>query len=346
MRRRRIGLRRADATSQGVRFIQDAGRPPREDVPMTVKSGPNVVVIGAGVIGLSTAVHLAEGGQRVEVRSRLAPGQTTSAVASAMVGPALAAADEAAGRRERASIAEFVALAEVAGTGVSMRRGRLASREPVPALGDLAPCAAEELPSGFAAGFWTTLPLVDMPRYLDYLSRRLAAASGRIVLGTVTSLRELAAEVPLIVNCAGLGAGDLTGDLSLTPVRGQHVIVDNPGLREFFIEAPFTPSWAAYWPYPDHVVLGGTQSTHDTSTEPDPRIADQILRRCIEVEPALRHAQVRGHQVGLRPTRPAVRLEVERIGAARCVHNYGHGGSGVTLSWGSAFTATALLIDQ
>ncbi len=56
--------------------------------------------------------------------------------------------------------------------------------------------------------------------------------------------------------------------------------------------------------------------------------------------------KVRGHQVGLRPTRPAVRLEVERIGAARCVHNYGHGGSGVTLSWGSAFTATALLIDQ
>ncbi len=166
------------------------------------------------------------------------------------------------------------------------------------------------------------------------------------MLRAVTSLPDLAAEVPLIVNCAGLGAGELTGDELVTPVRGLHVIVDNPGLEEFFIEAPFTPAWAAYWPYPDHVVLGGTQSTDDTSTEPDPQIADQILRRCIEVEPRLRHARVRGHQVGLRPGRPEVRLEVEQIGAGRCVHNYGHGGSGVTLSWGSAFAAAALLLDE
>jgi len=136
------------------------------------------------------------------------------------------------------------------------------------------------------------------------------------------------------------------GDDSVTPIRGQHVIVDNPGLEEFFIEAPFTPAWAAYWPYPEHVVLGGTQSTEDTSTEPDPQIAEQILKRCIEVEPRLGDARVRGHQVGLRPARPAVRLEIEQIGAARCVHNYGHGGSGVTLSWGSASTAAALLLDE
>lgn len=303
-------------------------------------------MVGAGVIGLSTAVCLAERGQTVEVRARLAPAQTTSAVASAMVGPPMAPAEDDAGLRERASIGEFTSLAEVPDSGVTIRRGRLASREPVPALGDLVPCAAEELPPGFAAGFWATLPLVDMPRYLEYLVGRLAAAGGRIELRAVTSLPDLAIEAPLIVNCAGLGAGELTGDDSITPVRGQHVIVDNPGLEEFFVEAPFTPQWAAYWPYPDHVVLGGTRSTDDTSTDHDPQIAEQILRRCIEVEPRLRHARVRGHQVGLRPARPAVRLEVEQIGVARCVHNYGHGGSGVTLSWASAFTAAALLLDE
>jgi len=280
------------------------------------------------------------------VRARLAPAQTTSAVASAMVGPAMAPPDGDTGRRERASIAEFTVLAEIAGTGVTMRRGRLASRQPVPPLGDLMPCAADELPPGFAAAFWATLPLVEMPVYLDYFAGRLAAAGGRIELRTVTSLADLAAEVSLIVNCAGLGARALTGDDSVTPVRGQHVIVDNPGLEEFFIEAPFTPHWAAYWPYPDHVVLGGTQSTEDTSTEPDPQIAEEVLRRCIEVQPRLAQAQVRGHQVGLRPARPAARLEAEQLGAARCVHNYGHGGSGVTLSWGSAFTAAALLLGE
>jgi len=119
---------------------------------MTPRSAPDVVVIGAGVIGLSAAVCLAERGRRVEVRTRLVPAQTTSAVASAMIGPAMAPADDAAGRRERASIAEFTALADVAGTGVTIRRGRLASREPVPALDDMAPCAPDELPPGFPVG--------------------------------------------------------------------------------------------------------------------------------------------------------------------------------------------------
>jgi len=53
-----------------------------------------------------------------------------------------------------------------------------------------------------------------------------------------------------------------------------------------------------------------------------------------------------GGDVGLRPGRPSVRLEVEQVGDARCAHNYGHGGSGVTLSWGCAREATALLTDQ
>ncbi len=131
----------------------------------------------------------------------------------------------------------------------------------------------------------------------------------------------------------------------MRPVRGQQVILDNPGLEEFFIEAPFRPAWTAYWPYPDHVVLGGTLVEDDENLEPTPAVADEILRRCAEVEPRLRHAQVRGHQVGLRPGRPSVRLEAEQVGEARCVHNYGHGGSGVTLSWGCAREAAALLTD-
>lgn len=185
-----------------------------------------------------------------------------------------------------------------------------------------------------------------MPLYLDYLTRRLGAAGGQIEYGDVRSLTELAEQTPLVANCAGLGARELVPDTALRPVRGQHVVVDNPGLREFFIEAPFGSSWAAYWPYPDHVVLGGSAVADDEDLEPDPVLAEEILGRCFEVEPRLRRAQVRTHQVGLRPTRPTVRLEVEQLGAARLVHNYGHGGSGVTLSWGCAHEAAALLTDQ
>jgi glycine/D-amino acid oxidase-like deaminating enzyme len=47
---------------------------------------------------------------------------------------------------------------------------------------------------------------------------------------------------------------------------------------------------------------------------------------------------------GIRPfRRGAIRIELERIGAKTVVHNYGHSGAGVTLSWGSAEEAADLV---
>lgn len=307
---------------------------------------PDVVVIGAGVIGLTTGVCLVEQGLRVQLRTRAAPSATTSSVASAMIGPSLAPADDPVGARERAGIEEFTALAGVAGTGVTLRRGRLASRETAPPLPGMQACAPAELPAGFAGGFWADLPLVEMPVYLDYLASRLTASGGRIEYGEVDSLAEVAGQAPLVANCSGLGARSLVPDPTVHAVRGQHVIVDNPGLAEFFVEAPFGPAWTAYWPYADHVVLGGIAIADDEDPEPDRAVAEQILRRCIEVEPRLGGARVRAHQVGLRPSRPSVRLEAEELDGARCVHNYGHGGSGVTMSWGCAREAAALLTGE
>ena len=45
--------------------------------------------------------------------------------------------------------------------------------------------------------------------------------------------------------------------------------------------------------------------------------------------------------VCLRPFRaPGFRLEAEKLDDKLCVHNYGHGGAGITLSWGTAQLAT------
>jgi D-amino-acid oxidase len=55
-------------------------------------------------------------------------------------------------------------------------------------------------------------------------------------------------------------------------------------------------------------------------------------------------AEIVGVAVGLRPVRSAVRLEAETI-APNCLllHNYGHGGAGVTLSWGCAAEVVRLI---
>jgi D-amino-acid oxidase len=317
---------------------------------------PDAVVLGAGVVGLTTAICLAEAGLRVRVRTAARPAQTTSAVAGAVIGPVFAAPGHPAGAAvaawERAGVAEFTALAADPGTGVHIGRGRCAARPAAvaggtPALDDVPEarlCRPEELPDGFEFGFWATLPMVDMSRYLPYLTERLAAAGGEIQLRPARSLDEAAGEAPLLANCTGIGARALVPDPTTRPVRGQHVVVANPGLDTFFVEAPVGPSWAAYLPHGDRVVLGGVAGEDDWNTEPDPATAAAILRRCADIEPRLAGAEVLAHTAGLRPARPRVRLEAVEIGNVRCVHNYGHGGSGVALSWATAREAATLLV--
>jgi D-amino-acid oxidase len=66
-------------------------------------------------------------------------------------------------------------------------------------------------------------------------------------------------------------------------------------------------------------------------------VATEILRRGVALEERLSGVQVLEDKVGLRPGRPTMRLEGELLsGDGLCIHNYGHGGAGVTLSWGCA----------
>jgi D-amino-acid oxidase len=84
------------------------------------------------------------------------------------------------------------------------------------------------------------------------------------------------------------------------------------------------------------IVVGGTDEEGEWDRRPDPDVAKRILETAVELVPELAGARVLGHRVGLRPARPEVRLEVEHVGHHRVVHCYGHGGAGVTLSWGCA----------
>jgi D-amino-acid oxidase len=303
----------------------------------------DVVVVGAGVIGLTSAICLAEAGLRVRVVTATPPNQTTSAVAGALWGKGPGVA-EPADRIDAWSAVTFAELAPLAfdpATGVHFTRGREATREPVahpvsPLARSVVRCLPDELPAGFRDGHWLTVPTVDMPTYLDYLVARLLAAGGGVVAGVVRHRDDLDGVVPVVVNCTGIAARDLVPDDTVRPVRGQHVVVANPGIDEFFVEETAERSWISFFPHGDRVVLGGIAGADDWNLEPDPATATAIVARCAEVEPMLAGAPVLAHLVGLRPTRPEVRVAAEPAETTRWVHNYGHGGMGVTLSWGCA----------
>jgi D-amino-acid oxidase len=89
------------------------------------------------------------------------------------------------------------------------------------------------------------------------------------------------------------------------------------------------------------VVLGGTAQYGDWNTNLSLADRERILAGCCEVYPSLAAAEVLGDWVGLRPGRTCIRLEAGLVhggatGAVPVVHNYGHGGSGLTLAWGCA----------
>jgi D-amino-acid oxidase len=251
-------------------------------------------------------------------------------------------------RWTRTSLKDLTALAADPATGVRFARGREATREPhapTPLSGarETRRCTAAELPSGFADGHWITVPVVDMPRHLDYLEERFNAAGGQLEHATVHT-RDVST-APVVVNCTGVGARELVPDPDVTPIRGQHVIVANPGLTEFFAEETDEASWVSFFPHGDRVVLGGVAVRDSWDLTPDPLTAAVIVARCAEVEPTLGNAEVRAHLVGLRPGRGSIRLDEEQRDGVRWIHNYGHGGMGVTLSWGCA-REVVTLVDQ
>ncbi|MFD7118322.1 FAD-dependent oxidoreductase [Streptomyces sp. NPDC059922] len=301
-----------------------------------------VVVVGAGVAGLTTAVLLAEAGTPVRVIADQVPG-ATSLAAGAMWGPYLVEPKDKVDQWGQRSLEIFRALADDPATGVHLTSGIEASREAeappewATTLPGFRPCEVTELPAGFTSGYRFTVPLIDMPVYLDYLLQRLRAAGGTIEQRKLASLDD-AGPAATIVNCSGLGSRALVPDPGLRPIRGQHVVVTNPGLTDFFSEdTGSSPDLLCFYPHGGTVVLGGTAVDGESSLEADDKAAAGILARCTEIEPRLAGAHILEHRIGARPTRSAVRVEAERcVDGTLVVHNYGHGGAGVTLSWGCA----------
>jgi D-amino-acid oxidase len=315
----------------------------------------HVVVVGAGISGLSTAKLLLDGGHEVTLVSGDPLRTTTSHLAAAVWFPTAAGPPEAVARW--AAVTYDVLLREAApgSAGVVLReslalyRDEADVRAPLPAwtgaVGEIRRARADELPPGYAYGLRYVVPLVEMPVYLPRLYRTVREAGAGHVQRRLTGLGEVLDLAPdCVLNAAGLAAGDLVGDDSTFPIRGQIVRVTNPGLT-LSVRDEHHPGGRAYvHPRTEDCILGGTLQVGEWDTTPDPSETAAILARCTDIAPALAAADVIDSVVGLRPGRPQIRLELDSsLLPVPVVHNYGHGGSGITVGWGCAAEATALV---
>ena len=308
------------------------------------------LIIGCGVSGLSCGIRLLEAGYAVRIWARELPPRTTSNIAAAIWYPYKAYPEELVGRWAATAYAEFMRLVEQPETGVIMREGLEIFPAPVgdpwwrDALPGFRRAAPADLPDGYQDGYAFEAPVIEMPVYLGYLMRRFADLGGRVEQRALGSADEALAACDLVINCAGLGARELVGDGSLLPIRGQVVRVAQVGIERFWLDDYSQGGITYIVPRANDCILGGTADEGREDLTPDPATAAAIVERCVALEPRLRDAAILEHKVGLRPGRPAVRLEAEQWAPGKLLlHNYGHGGAGVTLSWGCAAEVVGLV---
>jgi glycine/D-amino acid oxidase-like deaminating enzyme len=253
-------------------------------------------VLGAGVVGLSTARCLLEHGFRVAIYAADLPPATTSNVAGASWGPfsvfdAGSAPAGFDGQFRRAARLAHEYFERLVGPryGVSWRptyylsdgspEGFAVPSEEDRLVDDIRP-AAETLGSsehpfvGLTVSRRPTM-LIEPGTYLAALLDDVRSAGGEVVVRQFVERAELASlGVPLVMNCTGLGAGALFDDRDVVPIKGQLVVLKPQTDVDYLT---IGPGDLYMMPRADGIVLGGTHERGVWSLDPNPRDAERIL---------------------------------------------------------------------
>lgn len=245
-----------------------------------------VAILGAGVVGLTTAHELARAGRRVRIYAREFTHDTTSSLAGALWLPTGVAWGETPDEKRQflgwLAAAKHRFLAQMAEGTWGVRTFPLWE----PGLEQQDPRffrdgvvtdwrTVDHLPIRGAPGpgqTWTAL-FIDTPIFLDRLMTDLRAAGVEFIERSFQRAEQVAdLPEPIVVNCLGLGAREVWQDTAMLPVRG-HVLHLRPQPVEYIYHAHYTYMFSRR----SVLILGGS---YEEGIE-DPRVDESICRRIL-----------------------------------------------------------------
>jgi D-amino-acid oxidase len=297
----------------------------------------NVTVVGAGVVGLATALVLEEHGHRVHIVAA-DRNAITSSLAGAVWFPYHVGPPENVPRWAARTREWLDELGRDPASGVDALTFYEITRDASPLWWASATTLGRtRAPVRGNPEAWTfAAPRAEPARFLPFLAGNLRATIEQ------RDVRDLAAERgDAVINCTGLAARELAGDPDLIPLFGQTLICEPGGfdLATTITDARDDDAHFYVIPRRDELVVGGCSIAKPPGTRPvvDDAITARIVAQAKALDVPI--GPIKTIRAGMRPYRPAVRLERD----GRIIHNYGHGGAGFTLCRGCAEDVAALL---
>jgi glycine/D-amino acid oxidase-like deaminating enzyme len=256
------------------------------DLGLPGHSGP-VAVIGAGIMGLTTARLVQEAGFAVTIYTKALPPHTTSNIAGGQWEPfghfeddqvtpewrgQFARALDYSWRRFQIMVGDDYGIRWVP-TYQQTRHPPGDPRPLAPYMPGLRYLTRDEHPfplDGHVIRFETMY--AEAGRLLRKLEQDIQIAGGRILVRDFAAPADIAAlPEALVFNCTGLGSHALFNDTGLVPVRGQlAILLPQPEIR-YAINAPM----GYMFPRPDGILCGGSWERGEWDPTPQPdRIAN------------------------------------------------------------------------
>ncbi|HEX8938490.1 MAG TPA: FAD-dependent oxidoreductase [Sphingomicrobium sp.] len=250
-------------------------------------SGP-VAVLGAGVVGLSTARLVQEAGFPATIYAAALPPDTTSNIAGGQFHPAYAFSENAvtpdflaqftraldySWRRFQIMVGDDYGIRWLP-TYVEADGPEAKLLETFPPIDRMLSPAEHPFPWPSTLRYDTMY--VETGRYLRQMIRDVQSAGGKIEVRNFASPADIAAlSEGLIFNCTGLGSRDLFGDSELRPARGQLAILEpQPEVQYAFTGGP-----GYMFPRPDGIILGGTFELDQWDAAPQPATIARIVEK-------------------------------------------------------------------